>query len=353
MELHSADWPVFGWTTDLRSAFRSACSRGRPFVLGTLVSVEGASPRPVGTQMVLDGAAAEGYFSGGCLEADVANHADTVLRDGAARHLVYGQGSPWIDIRLLCGGHLDILLERILPDDEALHDLLGMQSRRCRARWTSDGSSRTISEVGRFENPVTWDGTTYSLCYDPAWRLIVVGGDPIALAIARLGELSGFEVTIVRSGGPATPPPFGISDYRRARPRVAIDDMLPDRWTAIVTATHDDELDDEAVVAALRSDAAYVGVLGSARRGASRRQRLLASGMTPTKIASVHAPIGAARCGKAPWEAAVSVIAEIMQCRTDLQSLPRSPSGDASIDGHDLKQNPSKFLMPSTVFPGG
>ncbi|MDE2413122.1 MAG: XdhC family protein, partial [Sphingomonadales bacterium] len=119
MQLNDADWPTFGWIADVRPALREASRGGRSVVLATLTGQSGAAPRPIGTQMVFDGAAATGYFSGGCLEADVANHAAVVLADGAPRRLVYGEGSPWIDVRLVCGGRIEILLERIAPDDDA------------------------------------------------------------------------------------------------------------------------------------------------------------------------------------------------------------------------------------------
>lgn len=240
------------------------------------------------------------------------------------RRLVYGHGSPWIDIRLLCGGTLEIALERIDPDDPVVNTLLDLSDRRVPVRWTSDGQGRRAEAACAGDPAVRcWDDG-YALRFDPAYRVVIVGGDPFVLAMASLSASAGFDTTIVRPLGPVDPPPLPAVHYRRDRPDAAIAALRTDRWTAVVTATHDEELDDLALIAALRGEVGYVGVLGSARRVAARRERLARVDLPPTRIAALHAPIGVARCGKAPWEVAVSVIADIMQGRTDRATFARA-----------------------------
>jgi xanthine dehydrogenase accessory factor len=313
MKLIDSDWPTFGWVTDLRHVLIEARGAVETIVLGTLIRIEGSSPRPVGSQMVFRAASAFGYFSGGCLESDVANHAQAVLENGEPRRLIYGRGSPWIDIRLACGGTLEILLERINHDDTAVGALQKFTENREPSWWVSDGWSRQVTA----DACMRLMPNQYAQCYAPTWRIIVIGGDPIALALASLSVSAGFETIIIRPDGPFTPPPLTNVRYMRENVGTAIEELMPDRWTAVVTATHDDGVDDAAIIAAMHASAAYVGVLGSAGRIAPRRERLLAVGLQASKIASLHAPIGAVRCGKAPWEIAVSVVAEIMQTRTD------------------------------------
>src|ERR1041385_5755042 len=100
------EWPLFGLTDDVRPSLRQAREAGEALVLATLISVEGGGPRPEGTQMVFAPGVLAGYFSGGCVESDVAGHAWACLQDGEPRTLVYGEGSPWPDIRLLCGARI-------------------------------------------------------------------------------------------------------------------------------------------------------------------------------------------------------------------------------------------------------
>lgn len=316
MRLDNADWPTFGWIADVRPALRKAAQGGRSVVLATLVGREGPAPRPVGTQMLFDGTAATGYFSGGCMEADIANHAAACLDDGQPRHLVYGNGSPWIDIRLTCGGRLEILLERISPDDPAVATLLEFESDRRPARWESDGRFRRALDALDASERAEPAGTGYSLLYRPTWRLAVWGSDPIALAIAELAAATGFDTLLIRPDQPSLPSPFpAIRCIERAA--AASNAFAIDHWTAVVAATHDDATDDEAVRHALRGGAFYAGVLGAAARCDRRLARLADAGVHADLIALIRSPIGVAGCGNAPREIAVSVIAEILQARPD------------------------------------
>ena len=74
-----ADWPTFGWNDDVRPALARALNAGRPAALATLFKVEGSAPRGPGAQMLFAGSEASGYFSGDCIEGDVASHAAEVL----------------------------------------------------------------------------------------------------------------------------------------------------------------------------------------------------------------------------------------------------------------------------------
>jgi xanthine dehydrogenase accessory factor len=269
-----------------------------------------------------------GYFSGGCVESDVADHAFACLEDGRPRTLVYGEGSPWPDIQLLCGARIEIFVERVAPDDAALAELLDAQEERRPVVWISDGVGRAC---GADISP--WPDARVIRPHDPVARLIVVGGDPTALAIAQLGAQSEFETTLVRPKGPETPPPVPGVDYRRDEPKAAFAAVGIDRWTAIAIATHDLETDRAALREALPSPAGYVGLLGARKRLPDRLSQLRAEGMAESLMARLHAPIGLDIGGKAPWEVAVSVIGEIMALRYALASGSTSttvPAGAAS-----------------------
>ena len=304
------EWPLFGMTDDVRPALRRARDAANPCVLATLTAVEGGGPRPPGTQMVFAPGVVAGYFSGGCVESDVADHAFACLADGEPRRLVYGQGSPWPDIRLLCGARIEIFLERVAPDDPALSELLDAQRARRPVVWVSDGVARRCAEAVE-----PWPEAVVLRHYLPVPRLIVVGGDPTALAIAQLGALAEFETTLVRSKGPQTPPPIPGLAYRRDEPKAAFAAIGVDEWTAIAIATHDLETDRAALHAALPSGASYVGLLGARRRIADRLAPLRADGASEEMFDKLRAPIGLDIGGKAPWEVAVSVIGEIMALR--------------------------------------
>ena len=307
------EWPLFGFADDARPALREAAEADEPLALATIVRLDGGGPRPVGTQMTITRRAVSGFLSGGCLEGDVAAHAAAVLEDGAPRRLVYGAGSPWPDIRLLCGARIEIQLERLGPGDSATAALLDLTRARTRAVWLSDGERRAAGPAAAPPSP--WQGA-FSRRFDPVPRLVVLGSDPTALAIAALGVQAGCETTLVRPKGPTEPPPLAGVAYRRDDPAEALRTIGLDPWTAVAVATHDAELDHAALMVALPSDAFYVGALGARRRLPDRQAWLRLAGVAEPAIARLRAPIGLDIGGKAPWEVAIAVLGEIIEERT-------------------------------------
>jgi xanthine dehydrogenase accessory factor len=323
------DWPLFGLDDDVRPALADARARRAPVVLATLFAVGGGAPRGIGAQMAFVDGRAIGCLSGGCVEADLALHAERVLVHGRHQTLVYGQGGP-LDIRLICGSSIEVLLERLMPDDGAVEDLLRFTGERRPALWLTDGDQRVCLPEGALDQaPARLRGALSlaqvgdAVCgharapfaafrrFAPRRRLVAVGSDPIALAVVKLGAEVGFETILVRPRGPETCPLPNIQ-YVRSDVREALRACHPDRWTAIAVLTHDLEQEHVALKAALVTDAGYVGALGSRRRVPERNARLAASGLGEAALNRVHAPIGLPISGRSPWEIAVSVIAEIV-----------------------------------------
>ncbi|HEY4031045.1 MAG TPA: XdhC family protein [Caulobacteraceae bacterium] len=342
------EWPAFGLQSDVRPALRRAADAGRPVVLGTLYAHEGAAPLGEGAQILFDAEgsgvwAAAGFLSGGCVEGDIALHAQAVLEGGEPRRLVYGRGGP-PDIRLLCGSRIEVMLERIGPDEPALERLLELEAARRPALWLSDGGIRAcLAEDEAPANlPAALRPVLAKACERPAvsgpvgaaifrrhaprFRLVVVGGDPTTLAIARLAVEAGFETTLVRPKGPSTPPPAPGAQYFRGEPAEAFRALGLDPWTAVAVATHDIDIDHDALRVALPSAAGYVGALGSRKRIPERLTRLTMDGVPEAAVARLKAPIGLDIGARAPWEIAVSVIAETIQALKALDAARAWPA---------------------------
>ena len=301
------DWPMFGLADDPRPVLRLCREANRSAALATIVSLDGGGPRPIGTQMVIAEDLMSGFLSGGCLEADVAGHARGVLETGEPRRLTYGEGSPWPDIRLLCGARIEVLVECVRPDDAAVGTLLHRADTRAPVVLRSNGRRRACGDMD-------WPAI-YEKQFDPKLRLVVLGSDPTALAIATLGAQAGCETVLVRPRGPSEPPPIAGVSYRREEPARALAAIGLDPWTAVAVATHDAIVDHEALVAALQTPAFYVGALGARRRLGERLEALSRAGLGACDLARLHAPIGLDIGGKAPWEVAVAVMAEIIALR--------------------------------------
>ena len=207
----------------------------------------------------------------------------------------------------LCA-EIELQIEAVSPDDTATAQLLALGDARQPAVWRSDGRRRACGPADAA--PSAWAGALEKN-FAPVSRLVVLGSDPTALAIASLGGQAGFETTLVRPRGPANGPPLPGVAYSRQDPAEALAGIGLDRWTAVAVATHDAELDHAALMAALPSDAFYVGALGARHRLPERRERLAAAGLSGGQIDRLHAPIGLDLGGKAPWDIAIAVLAQI------------------------------------------
>jgi xanthine dehydrogenase accessory factor len=147
---------------------------------------------------------------------------------------------------------------------------------------------------------------------NPALRLIIVGAVHIAQALAPMAVLAGYNVAIVdprRSF--ATDARFPDVTLIGEWPDEAMATIGLDRRTAVVTLTHDPKLDDPALQTALRSDAFYIGALGSKKTHAGRIGRLKATGFGDADCERIHGPVGIDIGALSPAEIAVSILAQI------------------------------------------
>jgi xanthine dehydrogenase accessory factor len=150
--------------------------------------------------------------------------------------------------------------------------------------------------------------------FNPPLRMIIVGAVHIAQFLAPMAVLAGYDVTIVdpRRAFAADERFPGVA-LHKVWPDDALDELAPDRRTAIVTLTHDAKIDDPALLAALKTEAFYIGSLGSNRTHAKRVDRLRDAGVTDLALDRIHAPLGLHIHAKSPAEIAVSALAEVTQ----------------------------------------
>ncbi|HVM79087.1 MAG TPA: XdhC family protein [Stellaceae bacterium] len=160
----------------------------------------------------------------------------------------------------------------------------------------------------------TAEGPVFVEVFNPPLRLIVVGAVHIGQPLARIAALAGYGVTVVdpRSAF-ATGERFPGVTLSTEWPDEILPRLKPDRRTAIVTLTHDPKIDDPALSAALKSQAFYIGALGSKKTHAARSHRLQKAGFSEAEIARIHGPVGLAIGALTPAEIAVSILAEITQ----------------------------------------
>lgn len=304
-------WRLAAPVDDIREALLACPALPARFAIATLVTVDGSAPREVGAQMLVTDSEHWGFLSGGCIEDDVAAHARAALAEGAARLLRYGEGSPWIDIRLACGSGISVLVEPVAADEPAVAALVEGWRARHPVLWSSDGRERIAAPSGSSQAD-SWDGARYSRLFIPPLRLVVIGEDGAALAAVSLAREMGWEVALIAPGGPEAAPFPGLA-YHRGEAASALAALAPDPWTAIAVLSHDREDDERGLAAALESGAFYVGAIGARARLEARIARLVGHGVGEAELARLRAPIGLYGFGKAPREVALSLVAEVAQ----------------------------------------
>ena len=161
----------------------------------------------------------------------------------------------------------------------------------------------------------TPEGKVFLTVHVPSPKLVITGAVHISQTLAPMGQLLGYDVTIV---DPRTafasierfPDVKVIAEW----PDVALPPIGIDRYTAFVALTHDPKIDDPGLDIALKSDCFYIGALGSRKTHARRVERLKAErGFTDNDIGRIHSPIGLDIGSVSPAEIAVAIIGEITQ----------------------------------------
>ncbi len=306
-------------------------SNGHRVAIATVVEVRGSAPRDPGASLALnDRGEIAGSVTGGCVEPSVILEAQEVLDGGGARVREYGiADDEAFEVGLSCGGTVGILIadldlslvpaldEAVRADRPAAVTMTATGAALGTQRLHEGAEGSVAQLLARGENAlVDIDGETmfvHSLAPRPA--MIVFGAIDHAAALARVGKLLGYRVTVCDARAAfVTRERFPEADELvvewpdRFLQRTAIDET-----TAICVLTHDQKFDVPALVAALETPAVYIGAMGSKVTTADREERLRAGGVGDAGIARIHAPIGLAIGARSPEEVAVAIGAQIVE----------------------------------------
>lgn len=280
-------------------------------VLAVIVGVQGPSYRPVGAMMcIFSNGERVGTLSSGCIEADLVLHAKSALDKGQPISIVYGLGSPFIDIELPCGGGLEILLLPN-PDPTTLEQLCEHRNRRLACSVVIDAKTGEI-ELAEVQ-PTRRDGNTFSIRLLPDINFFIFGKGPEASTFAALVQSTGYENLLLSPDKETLNAAFQLNGASRHLkspqfPR----DIAPDEWSAIVLFFHDHEWEPDILLGALQTNAFYIGAQGSRRARDNRNTRLRVLGVTKSQLQRLKGPIGLVPSARDARTLAVSVLAEIL-----------------------------------------
>ncbi len=296
--------------------------------LVTVLKTWGSSPRPEGSMLAMceDGRVV-GSVSGGCIEDDMI---DRARREGLARTqpavVTYGMTADEAHrFGLPCGGTIQLAIEPLtkasqlgellqrLESGELVARRLDMQTGAVSLSTASPSQSMQVSENAL----VTLHG--------PRWRLLIIGAGQLSRFVAQIAQGMDYAVTVCDPR----------EEYRNSwqvagvelatdMPDDVVQAMKLDRRCAVIALTHDPKLDDLALMEALKSDAFYVGAIGSRINNQRRRERLAEHfGLGDEELGKLHGPIGIYIGSKTPSEIAISILAELTAVKNAV-ALPRA-----------------------------
>lgn len=313
---------------------------GHAAVLGTVVRTWGSSPRPVGSLVALrDDGVIVGSASGGCIEDDlVERFRGRAGAGGPPQRLQYGaNASEAARFGLPCGGTIELVIEQ-LSEASRIGELLARVAAGRQTRRTLDLVSGAVTlEDGDPGDGLSCEGDRLVTAHGPRWRMLLIGAGQLSNYVAQLAVSCDYHVLVCDPRSEyADAWDVPGTHLVRTMPDDTVLEIRPDRHTAVVALTHDPKLDDLALMEALRSDAFYVGALGSQRTQAQRRERLSEFGVSGEQMERLHGPVGLKNGARTPPEIAASIITEITASKYGYRIAPperpaaRDPSAQAA-----------------------
>jgi len=313
-----------------------------------------------------------GSVSAGCVENDVLRHAMQVLDTGRPALVTYRiADEQGFEVGLSCGGSIDVLIEpfddgepwialrRAVEHREPVAWAIGLAPAELLGRKllvpgagpvqgcidpaldpeVAATARRVLPRGGAETLSLPWRGGEAAVFIDahpPPSKLFIVGATHAAIHLCRMAASLGFQVTVV------DPRTAFASAERFPDAQEVIDDWPDvvlgggtlDSFSYLVTLTHDFKVDIPALACALRSEARYIGALGSRRTHERRKAQLDERGFGEAEVARIRAPVGLDLGGREPEEIALSILAEMLAVRYGRQGQPLSALGVAGAPIH-------------------
>ncbi len=298
---------------------RGAGQRGQQVALVTITGLTGSSSRSIGTIM---GVAEDGRFagslSGGCIEAAVVAEAQEAIRAGRPRQVRYGAGSPYIDIRLPCGGGVDLLFQPN-PDPEEIREAVACLEGREPVTLAQSRSGGFCILPGHARQGPGWQmpgwrDETFLSWHAPPLALVVVGHGAESLALVRLAMTCGIAPTLLSPDERVVTltAAHGVHASLLTNPRPATY-LRADSWSALVFLFHDHAWEPSLLEQALGQPWLFIGAMGSRGTHANRLAALRERGLPEEALARIVAPLGLIPSARDPVTMALSALAQVVE----------------------------------------
>jgi xanthine dehydrogenase accessory factor len=339
------------------NAIHTILERHEELVLATVISKSGSAPCLAGSKMiVLKDGTSLGTIGGGVLEAEGQKRAIQVFNTGISQIFTFDlSGRDAASMSMICGGRVEVFLELIeagpanLEVFKSLQDALNNDEKCFTVSdlGAADGEIRRISRclvhennsfTGTFQHPESWLATlgghahrsTYPVvttlesrrflverCYTPS-TVFILGAGHVSQQLAQLTGNVSFQTVVLDDREefantkrfPTADEVIVLDSFDNCLDGLDIDS---DSYVVIVTRGHTH--DKTVLEQALRTNAGYIGMLGSRKKMVDIRKALLADGFSEEKVNRIHCPIGVKIDAETTAEIAVSIVAELIQAR--------------------------------------
>jgi xanthine dehydrogenase accessory factor len=335
---------------------RNSITNGQELVMATVVGDCGSTPRSSGSKMVVyHDETIAGTIGGGSIEGDVIQRAKKLFGTETALITSYNlnQTGKADDMDLICGGQMQVLLENVActQNNREMYEFICAEIERSRPFfWVgkiSDGKDRLIERVAVSEKQ-KWVGSlkeetalverlsemrlkpAHAAFFDlnqqqyvveaikPPEALYIMGAGHVSKEIALLTKQVGFKTTVFDDRAEFAneerfPEVDAVHICKNFKSVFDEYHVPPGSYIIIVTRGH--RFDKEVLAQALRTEAAYIGMIGSKKKRESVYQVLVTEGCSRNELDAVHCPIGLSIAAETPAEIAVSIVAELIQHR--------------------------------------
>ena len=316
--------------------------QGEAAWLCTIVKTWGSSPRPAGSVLAFHSEyGIVGSLSGGCIEealirklssaSSVSSSADLSSTEfsSISTPFLYDyeiSSDDQVRYSLPCGGQLTILVEYVTATPKTIQhfsfilDAFNSRKRIGREVPLTEGGMNLLpaASVGNRVNVTT---NSVSMSFGPQFRMLLLGAGEVSYYVAQIANTVDFAVTLCE------PRESYLQGYKQEGVEVIQclpDDLVRERFSdtycAVLALAHDPRVDDMALMEALKTEAFYIGAMGSLRTSADRRKRLAQLDCTLAEIGQLHGPIGLDIGSKKPAEIAISIMAQVLAERQQLLS---------------------------------
>jgi xanthine dehydrogenase accessory factor len=296
---------------------------GLSCALVTIFAIEGGSPRGIGAHMaVLSDGRYSGYVSGGCVEAAVATEALHMIADNPndrphEQVIRFGSGSRYLDIKLPCGGAIDLHFY-INPAE----DVIAQAAQNFDERKPFSLQFSPLKIISDNAEKSGFYGNQFRRSYTPPTHLVLCGNGIEITTMAKTAIANGYCVSAITPNSELidTLITMGV-DAIQLKSLSSYAPITADKWTAIVFLFHDFDWEMKLIPIALETEAFYIGAMGSPKTQATRLSGLRALRIGELQIARVRGPIGMVPATRDAAALAISVLAEIGLSRLQLGRL--------------------------------